>query len=242
MRNLKPVLLKKTDVFDAWITLLGHCIANEYEEFKEIIFGDKDEPKTIAAEVMSIVVLDEHAVNQLIDWPRLIKKEGFPYGENFIRKYIEEYTYEFIEEQKKLPEEEQFVYNYFGLLTDYDGFNQVEALKENIASQLKEKIFSNRHQMITWMPKVHAFSQSPPCLQRVWVTLVTENTIDVHLDWRSRDLYGAWLPNLIALISMINREIAFSNNCKIVRLIDRCDSCHIYKGDMESAKKITKRL
>ena len=90
--------------------------------------------------------------------------------------------------------------------------------------------------MITWIPEIDTFSPEPPCLQRVWISLIENNFIEVHLDWRSRDLYGAWHVNLVAIINMISRDIAKPNNCEIVRIIDSCDSLHIYNGDFDQAK------
>jgi len=91
--------------------------------------------------------------------------------------------------------------------------------------------------MTTWIPSIDAFSESPPCLQRIWMTLIDESSIEIHLDWRSRDLFGAWHVNLIALINMINRDIAMPLNCKIARIIDSCDSLHIYNGNWQEAVK-----
>jgi len=60
----------------------------------------------------------------------------------------------------------------------------------------------------------------------------------VQTDWRSRDLFNAWQPNIIALMQMLNKYIYLPNKCTIARIIDRCNSLHIYRGDIELAKTI----
>ena len=57
------------------------------------------------------------------------------------------------------------------------------------------------------------------------------DSVDVHLTWRSRDLYTAWRANIVAIIDMLNRAVIRPNNCRIVRLIDYANSLHIYEDD-----------
>jgi thymidylate synthase len=107
-----------------------------------------------------------------------------------------------------------------------------------VGRQVKSGIFSNRHQAITWIPEIDIMSPEPPCLQRIWVSLIDIKAIEIHLDWRSRDLHDAWLVNLIAIINMLHRDIAKPNNCEIVRVVDSCDSLHIYAGQIDKAKTL----
>jgi thymidylate synthase len=239
-RNLKIVLIKEVDFMRAWIKLLEHCIRNE----NLIPFGSKDDPKAIRGEICSRVVLEQSAVKQVLDGINYLPKYGklFPFGARFIEHYVNEYTLRYIEEQAMLGKEDKrkFTYTYYDRFKRYPTSNgiidQVDALRENLKKQIENNIFSNRHQMITWIPEIDTFSPEPPCLQRVWISLIENNSIEVHLDWRSRDLYGAWHVNLVAIINMINRDIAKPNNCEIVRIIDSCDSLHIYNGDFDQAK------
>ena len=223
----------------AWINLLKYCIGNE----SSIIFGDKNDPKRIRGEICSRVVLEENAVKQIIDGVNYLPRQKmFPFGGKFIQHYVDEYSLKYIEEQAILKngDKKKFVYTYYDRFRRYPTSNgiidQVEALKNNLGQQIKNGIFSNRHQMTTWIPEKDVFSAEPPCLQRIWVTLIENNSIEVHLDWRSRDLYGAWHVNLVAIINMIDRDIAKPNNCKIIRVIDSCDSLHIYNGDFDQAR------
>ncbi len=74
------------------------------------------------------------------------------------------------------------------------------------------------------------------CLQRIWIRHLGDQSVEVHLTWRSRDLYTAWQVNIIALIDMLNREVIRPNNCRIVKLVDYADSLHIYESDKEAEK------
>ena len=81
-------------------------------------------------------------------------------------------------------------------------------------------------------------SASPPCLQRIWIRYSGEYTVDVHFSWRSRDLFGAFQSNIIALVNMLNQGVISPNNCKIKRIIDDNDSLHIYQRDWDDARKV----
>ena len=77
-----------------------------------------------------------------------------------------------------------------------------------------------------------------PCLQRVGIRYEKDDRVSVNLDWRSRDLFGAWQINLVGIINTLYRDIIDPNHCEIARIIDRNDSLHIYKNDMASAIEV----
>lgn len=156
----------------------------------------------------------------------------FPF--KHIDEYCETFTREYLKKYRELPPEDpkRFSYLYFERLAAYHGvLNQISNLKVNLANQIQTGISSNRHQSTTWIPSIDTHSKSSPCLQRIWVRWLGDDAIEVHLDWRSRDLYTAWQANLIAIIDMVNREIVHPNNCRIVKIIDHSDSCHVYNTD-----------
>ena len=67
-----------------------------------------------------------------------------------------------------------------------------------------------------------------PCLQRCRVRYEGDLQVSIHLNWRSRDAWGAWQPNLIGIINSIFTEVVQPNNCTIVIIYDVNDSLHIY--------------
>ncbi len=242
-RNIRPMFFRESDFLRAWAKLLRHCLNSE----SPIAFGDKNEPKVARGEIRSMVILEGNAIKQILNGAQVLGNDPrFKFGPGSIQKYIDEYKMDYINWQRSLPEghNQKFVYTYYDRFRYYPTptgtFDQVSALKENLQEAIKNSIFSNRHQMITWIPWIDAHSNSPPCLQRVWITLVDEKALAIRLDWRSRDLFEAWHVNLIGLINMVNKDIAQPLNCEIVQIIDVCDSLHIYNGNWEEAKQTVK--
>ena len=163
----------------------------------------------------------------------------FPTGKMHCEVYIKEYTREWIAEQKLKPEIEQFVYNYMDRLINriVDGINldQIRQLRKNMTHQG----ISRRHQIITWEPEKDMFSISPPCLQRIWIRVLDDDcNCEIHFDWRSRDLYGAWMSNYVGLFNMLEREIFKPLGLSVVKIVDNCNSLHIYEGDWLEASKV----
>lgn len=163
----------------------------------------------------------------------------FPF--RHVDQYCREFTREYLKSYLDRPSDEQFSYLYFERLAAYHGaINQIEELWYNLSQQIESGISSNRHQAVTWIASTDIHSDVSPCLQRIWVRWLGGNATEVHLSWRSRDLYTAWQPNLIAIIDMVNREIIHPNGCTIHKIIDHNDSLHIYDTDSgpESVKPL----
>ena len=241
-RSLDYHLVEEDSFISAHKRLLKLCVVNEMQ----VPFGDVKNPKTLQAEICSMTVLKGKAIEQVLDGINYLSQFDYvPLKEQALQGYVNEYLLSYIEEQRRLPADDprKFVYNYYDRLRFYpcrDGktLDQVEAVRKSIAEQIKNNHSSNRNQMVTWIAEEDISSGSPPCLQIVWVPYMGNHQIEVHLHWRSRDLYGAWLANLVAIINMIQRDIAEPNNCKIVKIVDIVDSNHIYSGDFAAAKKV----
>jgi thymidylate synthase len=60
----------------------------------------------------------------------------------------------------------------------------------------------------------------------------------MHCMWRSRDLFTAWNSNYVGLLTMVKKEILEPNNLRLIKVVDFCNSLHIYKADWESAATI----
>ncbi|MHC4624955.1 MAG: thymidylate synthase [Planctomycetota bacterium] len=102
---------------------------------------------------------------------------------------------------------------------------------------LSEAGYSRRAQAITWIPTADMKTDHPPCLQRIWCRLVTneagEPALNMNTHWRSRDLYKAWFMNVYAMTDL-QRIIAerigerISQKVRLGRYVDISDSLHIY--------------
>jgi len=115
-------------------------------------------------------------------------------------------------------------------------FRQVNQI-QYIIDYLSQAGHSRRAQATTWMPTADPPTEDPPCLQRIWCRLLTNEagqlTLNMNTHWRSRDLYKAWFMNVYALTSL-QKVIAdgISKNksepVKVGRYVDISDSLHIY--------------
>ncbi len=154
-------------------------------------------------------------------------------------------------------------YNKTPDIYDNGGFiDQLKVLRERISDKIAkggECLVSNRDEAITWIPDRDLFvPEDQPCLQRLQIFVYEypkkppfeknhypplyeksyRGKAEFHCMWRSRDLFAAWNSNMIGLIKMMNREIFEPNNLELIRVVDFCNSLHIYESDWESASKI----
>ena len=80
--------------------------------------------------------------------------------------------------------------------------------------------------------------EDQPCLQRISVRILNPGEVEVHSEWRSRDLYSAWNSNAIGLLTMIKKELLEPNNLKLIKYVEFIDYAHIYEADWEAANKV----
>ena len=225
MKLPPAILISETDFHNAW----ARAVRNVLRDGKRMTIGDPSEPKPIR-DACVLFELTGNAIKQIE--ARELHPQ-FPF--RHINQYREEFTREYLLEYIQKPKQEQFAYLYFERLALYRScFDQMAYLRHRLEMQIDTNISSNRDQAITWDAKQDFNSISPPCLQRIWIRYLGDQSVEVHLTWRSRDLYTAWQANIIAIIDMLNREVIRPNNCRIVRLIDYADSLHIYESDKEA--------
>ena len=203
----------------------------------DIVIGDISEPKPIRDSCMTIS-LTGNAITQIENRELHLQ---FPF--RHIDQYCEEFTRKYLSHYLAKPSEERFSYLYLERLARYGDIahgytDQLVYSQHRLREEIEYDISSNRHQAITWRPSTDILSSASPCLQRIWIRYLGDHAVEVHLTWRSRDLYTAWQANIIALIDMLNREVIEPNMCRIVKLVDYADSMHIYKSDWEAAKLV----
>ncbi len=191
------------------------------------------------------------------DW----KKQGFEY--NYMDRLIK-YPVVSTDSEEKY---QNLHGNYYKKSDQFRFINQLKVIRENISKRIEkggECLVSNRDEAITWIPDRDMFvSEDQPCLQRlqffiygyperllhpheeqlkekgyIKTELPKKGKAEVHCMWRSRDLYSAWNSNMIGLIKMLNKEIFEPNNLELIRVVDFCNSLHIYESDWEAAKNV----
>jgi len=122
----------------------------------------------------------------------------------------------------------------------FGAFNQIQYIVDYLA----RAGHSRRAQAITWMPTADPQTDDPPCLQRIWCRLVTDEagelTLNMNTHWRSRDLYKAWFMNVYALTDLqrtMAAQIAEKRGVpvRVGRYVDISDSLHIYGSYLRDA-------
>jgi thymidylate synthase len=204
----------------------------------EIIFGDKENPKR-AYDSKHLIILTGHAIKQVKDGE---VHPCFPF--KMVDQYSNELSWEFYNKYVNKPDIEKFDYLYFERLALYGldicgkNIDQLEYMRENLKEQIDSNVISNRAMAITWKPEIDCDHSETPCLQKIQVRYCGNQRVDVQLDWRSRDLFGAWQVNIIGLVRMLYRYVLSPNECEIHRLTDISFSSHIYSYDWANAQNV----
>ncbi len=251
-----PIMVEETDFRNAYAKLVRHCMRDGLM----IVANSKSSNPVMTRDINSFVTLSGNAIQQI--WDHTLHPY-FPTKGKHLEEYIKTLTREYMWEHMKLPEEKQFKYLYIQRLALYRQ-GLVDELGR-LYDKLREDGINRQTQIITWDPEIDfpvetPKGHDPPCLQRIWIRVLREpvwkpvidvfpysdvqqdivvekGLVEVHLTWRSRDLYGAWMSNIIAVMEMIKREI-LKDEYKVVKIVDFCNSLHIYEADWENANNI----
>jgi thymidylate synthase len=118
---------------------------------------------------------------------------------------------------------------------------------ESLVRRIGEFPETRRAQAVTWRAEQDSVSDNPPCLQRVWVSVFPEaagsgSLLELHTDWRSRDLFNAWEANVCAMVAL-GGQIASSlpealRPVVLGRYVEFTDDLHIYDKDFEGAARV----
>jgi len=129
----------------------------------------------------------------------------------------------------------------------FEAFNQIQYIIDSLAAAAHTR----RAQATTWMPTADPKTDDPPCLQRIWCRLITDDqgtsVLNMNSHWRSRDLYKAWYMNVYALTDL-QRIIAdrisqkIDQLVKVGRYVDITDSLHIYGAYFDDVSKQVEKM
>ena len=234
-KKLPTIFEEGQNFHNTWVHLLKKVVFSGID----LEIGGGDERKPIL-DSCALINLYGNAIHQIEE------KElhpQFPFRR--IEEYCKEFTVDYVQQYRR-EKGSKFSYLYMDRLLNWSPYemkhlfppiDQLAILTDSLETQKTENVTSNRNQAITWVPHHDPYKHSP-CLQRIQIRYIPENKVDVHLTWRSRDLYNAWQPNLICIVDMLNREVIKPNGCEIIRLIDYNDSLHIYQTDILGAREV----
>jgi thymidylate synthase len=218
--------IQETSFGNAWWKAIRFVLRNE----QKLIFG-VDKKK--AWDSTQSIELTGNAITQILN-SQLHPASTF----KAIDGYKKEFTYEFLQTYETLQEDERFDYLYMDRLAN-NTTDQIKYMKRAIRDQKQEQLSQNFTLASTWHIDMDGLTRkSSPCLQIIQLRWNPGDLIDMHLIWRSRDLYNAWQANIIAITDMINREVIQPNKCKLNRITDYSTSLHIYETDIEQAKRV----
>jgi thymidylate synthase (methanogen type) len=210
-------LIQAVGLADAWAQAVNFVIKQGMEI--------KTEYGPMSKDICSVIEIREPYAEPMLH-------PQFPTKEMHVKEYLKQWERDY--DWKK----QGFEYNYMDRLINYPSrgkdVDQLKAIKELLPQGV-----SRRRQAITWIPERDLFvKEDQPCLQRLWVRDLGNGNAEMHCMWRSRDLYAAWNSNMIGLLTMIKREVLEPNNLKLVKVVDFCNSLHIYEADWDEASKV----
>ncbi len=219
---------------EAWITVLRHI--HDEGEVNTTEYGTKS--RFVNGVMVEITDYKEewHPNDPYCTARRIAEyKKQFEYG----YKHDFDYTY--------MDRLTSYIYPYVSGTGFFGGpFNkysisyldQVASVKNHLMD--KQKYESKRVQMITWQPNLDLFSEHPPCLQRIWFYPRLNNTVDIHINYRSWDWFQAAESNVIGIMDMLTREILQPCRFRVnaVRLIG--DNVHYYLENEDQVKAALK--
>ncbi len=232
-------LIQAVGLADAWAQAVNFVMKNGMEI--------KTEYGPLSKDICSVIEIREPYAEPMLH-------PQFPTKELHVKEYLKQWERDY--DWKK----QGFEYNYMDRLINYPSRGK-DVAKQNsriaeqcvhttstgvtVVDQLKAikdllpQGVSRRRQAITWIPERDLFvKEDQPCLQRLWVRSIGDSNAEMHCMWRSRDLYAAWNSNMVGLLTMIKREVLEPNNLKLVKVVDFCNSLHIYEADWEAALKV----
>lgn len=210
-------LIQAAGLADAWAQAVNYVMKNG--------MMIKTEYGPMSKDICSVIEIREPYMEPMLH-------PQFPTKELHVKEYLKQWERGY--DWKK----QGFEYNYMDRLINYPSrgkdVDQLKAIRDLLPQGV-----SRRRQAITWIPERDLFvKEDQPCLQRLWVRAIGEGNAEMHCMWRSRDLYAAWNSNMIGLLTMIKREVLEPNNLKLVKVVDFCNSLHIYEADWEEATKV----
>lgn len=210
-------IIQAVGIADAWAQAVNFVMKHGMEI--------KTEYGPMSKDICSVIEIRDPYIEPMLH-------PQFPTKDLHVKEYLKQWERDY--DWKK----QGFEYNYMDRLINYpsrgEDVDQLKAIRELLPQGV-----SRRRQAITWIPERDLFvKEDQPCLQRLWVRVVGEGNAEMHCMWRSRDLYAAWNSNMIGLLTMIKREVLEPNNLKLVKVVDFCNSLHIYEADWEAASKV----
>lgn len=144
-------------------------------------------------------------------------------------------------------------YHYHERLAGYPGrkgkVDQLQTIIEKLATEPHKRNIN----AITWVPERDLTSKDPPCLQRIWFTMIPNEAdpdspiLNMNYNFRSRNVMIAAPMNQLGLATLqtyIAEEVAKRTGkpLKVGRMVDFSDAYHVSARDQPIIEKFMKKL
>lgn len=151
------------------------------------------------------------------------------------RLFIADYISHILEDAQA---QEGVKYTYGQRLRSWFGVDQVQQLIEKLAQDLN----TTRAVMSLWDVADYDLSDSPPCLNHIWVR-VSEGQVLLTATFRSNDMFSAWPANAMGLRALqahiCHKLQALTNqDLGLGPLITHSQSAHIYDDCWDNAERL----
>ncbi|MEB3311280.1 MAG: thymidylate synthase [Snowella sp.] len=180
---------------------------------------------------------------ELIDLTAIVTDEpsNFYFPEpNYLpiqREFIQDYIAQILDDA---PNQEGVKYTYGQRLRSWFGKDQIQ----QAIHKLSQELDSSRVVMSLWDVHDYENTDSPPCLNHIWLRIV-DNELSLTATFRSNDMFSAWPANAMGLRALqqhILEQISQNqeNELKLGPLIIISQSAHIYSDCWEHAERVIK--
>lgn len=136
------------------------------------------------------------------------------------------------------PQREGVKYTYGQRLRSHFGQDQIEQVIHKLATDPD----SSRAVMSLWDVADHENTDSPPCLNHIWLRIV-DNELSLTATFRSNDMFSAWVANAMGLRALqchICEQIQQRSSQSLILgpLITISQSAHIYSDCWEHSDRL----
>ena len=210
-----------TSVFYAWVKLLAYA-----QKFGELKMTEYDEEQKEYNNIL--VTIGAHSSCVEMPLRQYVTDEE-------IREYYENNLLGMVK-----PSERGIAYTYGDRLFRYCGVDQIGY----IVDKLGKKPYSRRAVAVLWNPQTDEEDEHGPCLNLLACNIHGDEVFMTAV-FRSQDLYGAWVRNVLGLM-MLQKEITERINAKYGtsygpgRFSVLSVSAHIYRHDFKAASEVVR--